>query len=202
MLAAEAAFAALQAGRQNDSLTAYSEAVEHSWIAQELKAVRNIRPAFHYGLGVGLLNAALETYILRGKSWWTLPHRADYTQMKPAAQCQPIAYPPADGVTRFDRMSSVYLSNTHHEENQPVHLQLRDAALAITGDYRRYAGSAARYCPAGVYEYLEDTASGEVKLQINAQNCVHCKTCDIKEVQQNIRWTPPEGGGGPCYPQM
>lgn len=196
MLAAEAAFAALTEGK---SLEAYPQAVKSSWIAQELKEVRNIRPGFRFGLWIGMLNAALET-VTRGKLPWTLSHHEDSQQVRKAKQSQPIDYPHPDGVISFDRMSSVYLSNTNHEEDQPSHLRLKEPAKAIEIDYALFGGTAQRFCPAGVYEYLEE-AEG-VRLQINAQNCVHCKTCEIKDPGQNILWTTPEGGGGPNYPNM
>jgi electron-transferring-flavoprotein dehydrogenase len=200
MVAAEAVVAALKEGRAQDELMAYSENIRTSWVGQELQQVRNIRPAFRFGLWAGLAYAALETYVFKGKMPWTLKHHADHAQTKPARQCQPIAYPKPDGVISFDRLSSVYLSNTNHEEDQPVHLRLKTPEKSVEVDFAIYAGSAERFCPAAVYEYLEE--AGKTRLQINAQNCVHCKTCDIKEPSQNIVWTTPEGGGGPNYPNM
>ena len=147
-----------------------------------------------------MVYSALDTYVLRGKAPWTLRHRPDHLQLKPAAQCQPIDYPKPDGKLTFDRLSSVFLSNTNHEEDQPCHLTLRDPQVPVTLNLARYAGPEARYCPAGVYEYVEQ--GGESRLQINAQNCVHCKTCDIKDPSQNINWVTPEGSGGPNYPNM
>ena len=144
--------------------------------------------------------SALDTYVLRGKAPWTLRHRPDHLQLKPAAECQPILYPKPDGQLTFDRLSSVFLSNTNHEEDQPCHLTLRDAHVPVALNLARYAGPEARYCPAGVYEFVEE--GGESRLQINAQNCVHCKTCDIKDPSQNINWVTPEGSGGPNYPNM
>jgi len=138
--------------------------------------------------------------VLRGKAPWTLHHRADHTALKAAAECQPIAYPKPDGVLTFDRLSSVFLSNTNHEEEQPCHLTLKDASVPVALNLARFAGPEQRYCPAGVYEFIEQ--NGETRLQINAQNCVHCKTCDIKDPSQNINWVTPQGGGGPNYPNM
>ncbi|HVT62919.1 MAG TPA: 4Fe-4S dicluster domain-containing protein, partial [Legionellaceae bacterium] len=172
-----------------------------SWVAKELYKVRNIRPGFRFGLGIGLGLAAFETYISRGKSPWTLHHHADHTRLKQANLATPITYPPPDGVYTYDLLSSVYLSNTHHEENQPCHLKLRDKSLAIAVNYHQYASPETRYCPAGVYEIVENT-EGTPHLQINAQNCLHCKTCDIKDPEQNIKWTAPEGAGGPNYVGM
>jgi len=199
MLAADAAFAALQQ-QPASRLESYATAVQQSRIWSELKAVRNIRPGFHHGLLAGLTNAALETYIFRGKAPWTLHHQADHKQLKPARDCQPIEYPKPDGKISFDRLSSVYLANTFHEEDQPCHLQLRDSDKAIRINFKRYASPEQRYCPAGVYEIVQ--SQGEAVLQINAQNCIHCKTCDIKDPTGNIRWVTPEGGGGPGYTTM
>lgn len=205
MLAAEACFDALMAKatqpqRKPMELTAYSDKLHQSWVARELYAVRNIRPAFKYGLLFGLANAAWETYITYGKSPWTLKNHADYTSLLPAAKAKKIVYPKPDGILTFDRLTSVYLSNTYHEENQPCHLKLRDPALAIAVNYQQYASPESRYCPAAVYEIVEDEAGP--RLQINAQNCIHCKTCDIKDPRQNIVWQAPEGGGGPNYQSM
>jgi electron-transferring-flavoprotein dehydrogenase len=163
--------------------------------------VRNIRPSFHRGLYAGLAYSAFDTYVLRGRAPWTLRHKPDHTQLKPAAEARKIEYPKPDGVLTFDRLSSVFLSNTNHEENQPAHLKLRDPALAIEVNLRLYDAPEQRYCPAGVYEIVRDEA-GTPRLQINAQNCVHCKTCDIKDPRQNIDWVVPEGGGGPNYVNM
>jgi len=162
--------------------------------------VRNIRPGFHRGLLPGLVNAGIETYLTRGRAPWTLHHQADHDSLRPAAEAKPIAYPKPDGKVTFDRLSSVYISATNHEENQPVHLRLTDPARAIGVNYAEYGAPETRYCPAGVYEIVEEAAGPS--LQINAQNCVHCKTCDIKDPTQNITWVPPEGGGGPNYPNM
>jgi electron-transferring-flavoprotein dehydrogenase len=198
MLAAEEAVAAL--AQHSNELRRYEAALKSSWVGEELKQVRNIRPAFRYGLLPGLLYAALDTYLFRGRAPWTFGHHADHTALKPAAECRKIDYPAPDGVIGFDRMSSVYLSNTNHEEDQPCHLKLKDPSVPIGYNLPRYAEPAQRYCPAGVYEVVEE--AGAQRFQINAQNCVHCKACDIKDPTQNIVWTTPEGGGGPNYPNM
>ncbi|HEY5609157.1 MAG TPA: electron transfer flavoprotein-ubiquinone oxidoreductase [Alphaproteobacteria bacterium] len=200
MVAAEAVFAHLTGNAQGPVET-YPPALARSWVWPELKAVRNIRPAFRHGLWAGLAHAALDTYIFRGRAPWTLRHRPDHESLKPAARSQPIAYPKPDGQVTFDRLSSVYLSNTNHEENQPVHLQLKDPSLPIEVNLPLYDAPEQRYCPAGVYEIVLD-ADGKPRLQINAQNCVHCKTCDIKDPLQNINWVVPQGGEGPNYPNM
>jgi electron-transferring-flavoprotein dehydrogenase len=196
MVAAETIFRRLG----GDQTANYRSALEASWVWPELFAVRNIRPGFRWGLWAGLAHAALDTYVLRGKAPWTLRHHADHESLKPAAAVRPIAYPKPDGVVSFDRLSSVFISNTNHEENQPPHLHLVDPAKAISVNYALYDSPEQRYCPAGVYEILKD--GGGPRLQINAQNCVHCKTCDIKDPGQNIDWVCPEGGGGPNYPNM
>ncbi|MGH7044464.1 MAG: electron transfer flavoprotein-ubiquinone oxidoreductase [Acetobacteraceae bacterium] len=200
MLAAEAVAAALT-GPRAPLLEAYPEALAASWVWRELRAVRNIRPGFaRFGFWGGLGHAALDTYVLRGKAPWTLHHpHPDYETLLPAERAPRIAYPKPDGVLTFDRLSSVFISNTNHEENQPGHLKLRDPALAITINWDRYRSPETRYCPAGVYEIV-GAEEGMPRLQINAQNCVHCKTCDIKDPVQNIDWVTPEGGGGPNYP--
>jgi len=199
MLAAEAVVQAIDDGRPA-LLSAYPGLVARSWLNEELHVTRNIRPGFaRFGLYGGLVNAALDTYVFRGRAPWTLHHRhADNETLRPAADAAPIAYPKPDGVLTFDRLSSVYISNTNHEEDQPVHLQLRVPARWQTENWQRYGSPESRYCPAGVYEAVED--GNGMRLQINAQNCVHCKTCDIKDPTQNIDWTTPEGGGGPNYP--
>ncbi len=201
MLAANACFDALETQQEIPvELTAYPEKVRQSWLADELHSVRNIRPAFRHGLFAGLANAAFETYITRGKSPWTLKNHADYASLKSANQSRKIDYPKPDGTLTFDRLSSVYLSNTFHEENQPCHLRLIDKSLAIDINYKEYASPETRYCPAAVYEIVEEETGP--RLHINAQNCIHCKTCDIKDPRQNIVWTAPEGGGGPNYISM
>jgi electron-transferring-flavoprotein dehydrogenase len=179
----------------------YRAALEKTWVMPELHAVRNIRPAFRAGLLPGLAYAAFDTYILRGKAPWTFNNHADYRCLKPAKDCQPITYPKPDGKVTFDKLSSVFLTNTFHEENQPCHLVLQNPDIAITTNLAIYDAPEQRYCPAGVYEIVK-TGDGQPKLQINAQNCIHCKTCDIKDPTQNITWVPPEGGGGPNYSGM
>ncbi|NFV78588.1 4Fe-4S dicluster domain-containing protein, partial [Magnetospirillum aberrantis] len=159
--------------------------------------VRNIKPSFKWGLYAAIAYSAVDTYVLRGRAPWTLHHKPDHEQLKPAAECPRIAYPKPDGVVSFDRLSSVFISNTNHEENQPVHLKLADEEAAIRVNLAVYDAPEQRYCPAGVYEIVEGP-----RLQINAQNCLHCKTCDIKDPSQNINWVVPEGGGGPNYPNM
>jgi electron-transferring-flavoprotein dehydrogenase len=200
MLAAEAVADALARDRTQD-LSAYPDALKASWVWTELAAVRNIRPAFaKLGMWGGLAYSALDTYLLRGKAPWTLQHpHADNETLKPASNAEKIAYPRPDGVLTFDRLSSVFISNTNHEENQPPHLRLRDPAKAVAVNWEEYRSPETRYCPAGVYEIV-GAEEGHPALQINAQNCVHCKTCDIKDPRQNIDWVTPEGGGGPNYP--
>ena len=201
MLAAESAFEALQNDTAKQSLDGYSTAVNDSWLKDELYRVRNIRPAFRRGLWAGLAWSAFDTYVLQGRWPWTFNHHADHLSLKPANTCQAINYPKPDGKITFDKLSSVYLSNTFHEEDQPIHLQLKQASIAIDTNLAIYDAPEQRYCPAGVYEIISDNA-GNKQLQINAQNCVHCKSCDIKDPTQNINWAPPEGGGGPNYTSM
>ena len=205
MLCAEAAFEALQAGRAGDELSAYPAAFEQSWLYQELDAARNFKSWFKKGNTVGALMTGIEHWLLpklgMKRPPWTI-HRtaADHTFLRPAAECPPINYPKPDGKLTFDRLSSVFLSNTNHEENQPAHLTLKDAAVPVQVNLARFAGPESRYCPAGVYEFIHK--DGADQLVINAQNCVHCKTCDIKDPTQNIVWVTPEGGGGPNYAGM
>ena len=202
MLAAEAAFDALQTGRSHDELSAYPEAFENSWLHTELNKARNFKQWFKKGRTVGTLMTGVEQFVLRGHVPWTLRRAAaDHTYLKPAAECQPIHYPKPDGKLTFDRLSSVFISNTNHEENQPAHLTLKDASVPVGINLAKFAGPEARYCPAGVYEYVKNEDQSD-RLQINAQNCVHCKTCDIKDPTQNIVWVTPEGGGGPNYSGM
>ena len=202
MLAAEAAFDAVQAGRQHDELTAYPAAFEKSWLYTELKKARNFKAWFKKGLGIATLMNGIEQWLLKGNIPWTL-HRSkpDHMYLKPAAECKPIVYPKPDGKLTFDRLSSVFISNTNHEEQQPAHLTLKDASVPVNINLSKFAGPESRYCPAGVYEFV-GTDDGKQRLQINAQNCVHCKTCDIKDPTQNIVWVTPEGGGGPNYVGM
>ncbi|MBL0290163.1 MAG: electron transfer flavoprotein-ubiquinone oxidoreductase [Betaproteobacteria bacterium] len=202
MLAADAAFDALAAGRAHDALAAYPAAFEASWLHDELHRARNFKPYLDRGLVVGAVLWGIDQLIFRGKAPWTLHRSApDHAKLKPAAACAPIEYPKPDQKLTFDKLSSVYLSNTNHEENQPAHLTLRDRTVPVAVNLARYAGPEARYCPAGVYEFVAGD-DGAQRLQINFQNCVHCKTCDIKDPTQNIVWVAPEGGGGPNYANM
>ena len=200
MVAAEAIFAHLGAQAAGSEVSEYRPLLEASWLWPELHGVRNIRPAFRWGLLGGLAYGALDTYVFRGNAPWTLHHHPDHTALKPAAECEKIDYPKPDGKVSFDKLSSVFLSSTNHAEGQPCHLQLRDPAVPVAVNLKTYAGPEARFCPAGVYEFLGE--AGAQRLQINSQNCVHCKTCDIKDPTQNINWVVPEGGGGPNYPNM
>jgi electron-transferring-flavoprotein dehydrogenase len=206
MLAAEAAAAAIHAGRAGDELAAYPEAFGKSWLHEELDQARNFKQWFKQGNTVGSLMTGIEQWLLPKlgvkRPPWTV-HRSepDHTRLHAAAQVEPIRYPKPDGELTFDRLSSIFLSNTNHEENQPSHLTLEDERVPVAVNLARYAGPEARYCPAGVYEFVNTDARGE-RLQINAQNCVHCKTCDIKDPTQNIVWVTPEGGGGPNYAGM
>ena len=199
MLAADATFDALM---KNDDAEFYSyeQRIKDSWVYPELFAVRNIRPSFHKGLLAGLLYSALDTYLFRGKAPWTFKNHADHRQLRPAAEMPKITYPKPDGVVSFDRLSSVFISNTNHEEDQPAHLTLKDASVPVSHNLLMYDAPEQRYCPAGVYEIVRE--NNVPRLQINAQNCVHCKTCDIKDPTQNIVWVTPEGGGGPIYNGM
>jgi electron-transferring-flavoprotein dehydrogenase len=197
MIAAETLFANLSQGSSVD----YRAALKKTWVWDELYRARNIRPAFRWGLWPALAYAALDTYIFQGHAPWTLKNHADYNSLIPAAKARKITYDKHDGKITFDLMDSVYLSNTHHTENQPCHLRLNDSQLAIDINYQQYDSPEQRYCPAGVYEIVYTLNEG-ARLQINSQNCVHCKTCDIKDPKQNITWIPPEGGGGPNYSSM
>ncbi|WP_321867395.1 electron transfer flavoprotein-ubiquinone oxidoreductase [Paraburkholderia tropica] len=201
-MAAEAAFGAVTGGRQHDVLVEYPEAFDRSWLKEELHRARNFKQWMSKGLYTGTVMVGLEQKLLGGRVPWTLRHKhADHQTLKPAAQCKEIVYPKPDGKLTFDRLSSVFLSNTNHEENQPAHLTLKDASVPVRVNLSEYAGPEARFCPAGVYEFSSN-AAGADQLVINAQNCVHCKTCDIKDPTQNIVWVSPEGGGGPNYPNM
>ncbi len=205
MLAADAAFAAICAARKQDELTAYPEAFRASWMHAELHATRNFKPMMSKGLWLGTLAFGVEQKLLGGCAPWTLHNTADHTKLKQAADCRPIDYPKPDGVLTFDRLSSVFLSNTNHEEDEPCHLQLKNPAVAIGINFEQYASPEQRYCPAGVYEIVNDAPPGATlspRLQINAQNCVHCKSCDIKDPTQNINWVAPQGGEGPIYTEM
>ncbi|MEE2654155.1 MAG: electron transfer flavoprotein-ubiquinone oxidoreductase [Pseudomonadota bacterium] len=201
MVAAEAAFAALKSESGN-VLENYPEQLKRSWVWDELYRVRNIRPSFRWGLWVGLIYSAIDTFLLRGRAPWTFRQHADHTTLLPAEKSNIIEYPKPDGKISFDRLSSVFISNTNHEEDQPVHLKLKDDSVPISTNLEIYDAPEQRYCPAGVYEIIDDGDDNGLRLQINAQNCVHCKTCDIKDPTQNINWVVPEGGGGPNYPNM
>jgi electron-transferring-flavoprotein dehydrogenase len=203
MLAAEAAFEALTSGAERPALESYAERFEKSWLKEELHAVRNARPAFKWGLWPAIAFNAIDTYVFRGKAPWTLAHHGpDHRSLAKAKDAPKIAYPKPDGVLTFDKLSSVFLSNTNHEEDQPCHLQLIDEAVPVRINLEDYDAPEQRYCPAGVYEIVRDDNGANPRLQINAQNCVHCKTCDIKDPTQNINWVTPEGGGGPVYTNM
>jgi electron-transferring-flavoprotein dehydrogenase len=203
MLGAEAAFAALGENRAHDELAAYPKAYESSWLHDELWRARNFKPWMNKGLLIGTLMAGMDQKLFGGKAPWTLhAHKTDAQKTKPAAQCKRIDYPKPDNKLSFDRLSSVFLSSTNHEENQPVHLTLKDASVPIATNLAIYDAPEQRYCPAGVYEIVREGDGSNPRLQINAQNCVHCKTCDIKDPTQNIVWVNPEGGGGPNYPNM
>jgi electron-transferring-flavoprotein dehydrogenase len=202
MLAAQAAYEAVTNGRQHDELTAYPELFEQSWLHDELNKARNFKQWFKKGRTVATLMTGIEQYLFKGHMPWTI-HREkpDHVYLKPAAECKPIVYPKPDGKLTFDRLSSVFISNANHEEQQPAHLTLKDATVPVRINLAIYAGPESRYCPAGVYEFVKNEDNSD-RLQINAQNCVHCKTCDIKDPTQNIVWVAPEGGGGPNYVNM
>ncbi|HJQ62263.1 MAG TPA: electron transfer flavoprotein-ubiquinone oxidoreductase [Burkholderiales bacterium] len=202
MLAAEAAFASIVAGDSGDELTDYPDAFRSSWLHEELHRARNFKPWMSKGLLTGTLMVGIDQMVFRGRAPWTLHHQhADHETLKTKQESRPIEYPKPDGVIAFDRLSSVFISNTNHNEDQPCHLTLKDAAVPIKVNLELYDAPEQRYCPAGVYEIVRET-DGSPRLQINAQNCVHCKTCDIKDPTQNIVWIAPEGGGGPNYPNM
>ena len=199
--AAEALFAHLTVeGQTGHEVLGYAERLKQSWLWDELYQVRNIRPSFRWGLWGGIAYSAIDTFLLKGRAPWTLHHHADHTQLRKASECAPIVYPKPDGKISFDRLSSVFISATNHAEEQPCHLRLKDASVPISTNLALYNAPETRYCPAGVYEIVEDPSGP--RMQINAQNCLHCKTCDIKDPTQNIDWAVPEGGGGPNYPNM
>jgi electron-transferring-flavoprotein dehydrogenase len=198
MVAAETMFRRLS----GESGAEVRRALQASWVWEELRRVRNIRPSFRWGLWAGLAYSALDTYVFRGNAPWTFHHHPDHSQLVKVSDARRIDYPRPDGKITFDKLSSVFISNTNHEEDQPPHLRLRDPKKAISVNYRLYESPEQRYCPAGVYEIVKQDGELEPYLQINAQNCVHCKTCDIKDPEQNIDWVVPEGGGGPNYPNM
>ena len=202
MVAAEAVFGATAAGRGADEVAEYPERLRQSWLWEELYQVRNVKPSFSWGLWAAIAYSALDTYLFRGRAPWTFHHKPDHAKLKKASECPRIEYPKPDGVISFDKLSSVFISNTNHEEDQPCHLTLKDPSVPIQVNLALYDAPEQRYCPAGVYEIVRDDDGGNPRLQINAQNCVHCKTCDIKDPTQNINWVTPEGGGGPNYPNM
>ena len=203
MMAAEAAFDAVAAGQSHDDLSAYPAAFEKSWIKEELHRARNFKPLMKKGLIAGTLLFGIDQQLFRGKAPWTLRARKpDHEATEPKEKHRPIDYPKPDGVLSFDRLTNVSFSATNHEENQPVHLVLKDSSVAVDHNLALYDAPEQRYCPAGVYEILRDDDDAHPRLQIHAQNCVHCKTCDIKDPTQNIDWAVPEGGGGPNYPNM
>ena len=206
ILAAESAFEVLsQGGQGGDELSSYPISLSNSWVHKELKKIRNVRPALSkFGVFLGTIYSGLEMWIQTlGFGFfvrWTFGHKEDHLSLKKAEECTPIEYPKSDGEVTFDRLANVSFSGVSHTENQPIHLQIKDQTIPVLQNYNKYAGPEQRFCPAGVYEFLEN--NGEMELQINAQNCIHCKTCDIKDLNQNIIWKPPEGGGGPNYPNM
>ena len=202
IVAADAVFAAVTADRKADEVTDYPEQLRRSWLWQELYEVRNIKPSFSWGLWAAIGYSALDTYVFRGKAPWTFHHKPDHTKLKKASECAKIDYPKPDGVISFDKLSSVFISSTNHEEDQPCHLTLKDPTVPIRINLALYDAPEQRYCAAGVYEIVRDGDGNNPRLQINAQNCVHCKTCDIKDPTQNINWVTPQGGGGPNYPNM
>ncbi|MFN8989234.1 MAG: electron transfer flavoprotein-ubiquinone oxidoreductase [Betaproteobacteria bacterium] len=202
MTAAEALFGHLTAAEAGTEVATYPDRLRTTWLWDELHRVRNIRPAFRWGLLGGVAYSALDTYLLRGRAPWTLRHHHDHTQLRRAADAPRIDYPKPDGKVSFDKLSSVFISNTNHAEHQRVHLTLRDPSIPVAHNLALYDAPEQRYCPAGVYEIVREADGSAPRLQINAQNCVHCKTCDIKDPTQNIRWVVPEGGGGPNYPNM
>src|SRR5258706_12159793 len=203
MLAAEAAFDAVTSGRAYDELSDYPKAFQASWLKEELHKARNFKPWMSKGLYTGTLMVGIDQIVFGGKAPWTLHHKhADHETLTMKREAAPIDYPKPDGVLTFDRLSSVFVSNTNHEENQPAHLTLKDASVPIKFNLELYDAPEQRYCPAGVYEIVRDDDGSNPRLQINAQNCVHCKTCDIKDPTQNIVWVTPDGGGGPNYPNM
>jgi electron-transferring-flavoprotein dehydrogenase len=202
MLAAEALIDALTAGRERDELDAYPAKFHASWMHEELYRARNFKPWMSGNLWFGTLMFGIDQQLFRGRAPWTLHLKPDHTKLKKASECKPIDYPKPDGVLTFDRLSSVFLSNTNHEENQPVHLTLKDPEVAIKVNLALYDAPETRYCPAAVYEIVRDADGRNPRLQINAANCVHCKTCDIKDPTQNIVWVAPQGGEGPVYVGM
>jgi electron-transferring-flavoprotein dehydrogenase len=203
MLAAEALCDALQSGREGDELTAYPESFRESWLHDELRRARNFKPFMSKGLFTGTLMVGIDQVLFGGRAPWTLHHKHwDSETLQKKTEATPIQYPKPDGVLTFDRLSSVFISNTNHNEDQPSHLRLKDPSVPVDVNLALYDAPEQRYCPAGVYEIVREADGSNPRLQINAQNCVHCKTCDIKDPTQNIVWVTPEGGGGPNYPNM
>ena len=200
ILAAESVFEEALNGWANKEIKSFQNKLQESWLWDELHKVRNIKPSFKWGLIFAMVYSAIDTYIFRGKAPWTFSNKADHLQTVKAEHSKPISYPKPDGKVTFDKSSSVFLSNTYHEENQPCHLVLKRPEMALENNLKLYAGLEQNYCPAGVYEYVNEGSTK--RLQINAQNCVHCKTCDIKDPGQNITWCVPEGSGGPNYSSM
>jgi len=201
MMAGEAAFQALAEEAPVAELVSYAAAFKASWVQRELHHARNVRPSFKWGLMIGSIYTGIDQILLRGRAPWTFSHgHVDNKSLLTKDQATPIYYPKPDGVLTFDKLSSVFISNTNHREDEPCHLTLKDDSVPVSINLAHYDGPEQRFCPAGVYEYIEE--DGAMRLQINAQNCVHCKTCDIKDVTQNIHWVVPEGGGGPNYPNM
>jgi electron-transferring-flavoprotein dehydrogenase len=204
LVAAEAIFDHLKEGGADRSavVSEYQHRMADSWVWDELYLARNIRPAFRFGVFGGMAYSAVDTFLLRGRAPWTFHHQPDHLRLDRSSKHGPVSYPKPDGKITFDKMSSVALSNTNHEADQPCHLQIRDSSVPINVNLHVYDAPEQRYCPAGVYEIVRDPNGGKPALLINAQNCVHCKTCDIKDPTQNINWVVPEGGGGPNYPNM
>ena len=200
ILAAESVFEEALNDWANKEIISFQNKLQESWLWDELHKVRNIKPSFKWGLIFAMIYSAIDTYIFRGKAPWTFSNKADHLQTEKAENSKPISYPKPDGKVTFDKSSSVFLSNTYHEENQPCHLVLKQPEMALENNLKLYAGLEQNYCPAGVYEYVDEGSTK--RLQINAQNCVHCKTCDIKDPGQNITWCVPEGSGGPNYSSM
>ena len=202
IIAAEQIFKNLSSSSLPVEIESYEIELKKSWVWDELYKVRNIRPSFQWGFWPGLIYSAVDTFIFRGKAPWTFKHHEDHKALKEAENSKIIEYPKPDGIITFDKLSSVFISNTNHNENQPCHLQIKDDKIPIEHNLKNYDAPEQRYCPAGVYEIVRVGETKEPKLQINAQNCVHCKTCDIKDPYQNINWVPPQGGEGPKYPNM
>ena len=202
IIAAEQIFKNLSSSSLPVEIESYEIELKKSWVWDELYKVRNIRPSFQWGFWPGLIYSAVDTFIFRGKAPWTFKHHEDHKTLKEAENSKIIEYPKPDGIITFDKLSSVFISNTNHNENQPCHLQIKDDKIPIEHNLKNYDAPEQRYCPAGVYEIVRVGETKEPKLQINAQNCVHCKTCDIKDPYQNINWVPPQGGEGPKYPNM